>query len=138
MAGNTKLLGFGPDFKNPGKYILKLARWGGEAILEVEKDLVAELGRVCRDVLPTKPAQSEYLGKEFKAEYDPTYGTVNLTMSVQVAEKVAEMLNYYAADHMGVKCVDSVMAYSGSLHECVQAHRDYLNATGEPGVEDTH
>jgi hypothetical protein len=138
MAGNTKLLGFGPDFNHPGKYILKLARWGGEAIIEVEKGLVVELGRVCREVLPTKPRQSENLGKDFDAHYDPTYGIVGVKMSVPVAEKVAEMLNYYSCDHQGVKFVEDVMAYSTALHECVQDHRDYLNATGEPGVEDTH
>jgi len=137
MAGNTKLMGFGPDFKRPGKYVLKLARWGGEAILEVEKELVAELGRVCREVLPSKPAQSEYLGKDFQAVYDPNFGCVNVKMNMETTEKIAEILNYYAADHTGVKFVDAIMAYSTNLHECVQAHRDYLNATGEPGVKDT-
>ena len=141
MAGNTKLIGFGKDIKNPGKYILKLARWGGEIDIEIDREMAAKLEHACRENLPTKPKQSEHLGPNFKATYDPAYGVIGANFTIETAQELAATLSCFAAGVLaplkkGAR--ERLMAYSKNLCECVQDHKDYLIATEEPGVEDTN
>ena len=137
MAGNTKLIGFGKDIKNPDKYILKLARWGEEVDIEIDRGTVEKLEHACREKLPTQPKQYKYLGRNFKATYNPDYGMTDVKLTLEATEDLATILDYFVEEKLKSgdeeKCA-YFKGHSEGLRDCVQAHKDYLNAREEPGL----
>lgn len=132
MAGNTKFMGFSPDG------MVKLTRWGGEAMIEISKESVASLRIACFDGLPKKPPLHTVVSKPLRINYDETTGAVVMVLDPFDAEKIMSVL--VGADAEGEQIyktatIEVAKAASEKIKDAVQAHHDFINTDGEPGVE---
>ena len=129
MASNTKFLGFGPHG------VVQLERWGQKADARLPTEAIKELRRICYEVLPKQPP--ERMGglhpDEFAASYDESMGRVHLSLSPDMAFKMASFLTVACNDMPAVPDVLEIREWAAELIRCHQAHRDYLDLD-EPGV----
>jgi len=126
MAGNTKFMGFTPDGK------VQLERWKGKAIVDVSPESLSALRTACYQELPKQPDQRRRDDlDEFNAHYDDNVGRVVVDMDPEAAKYLASQLAFFRDSEV----VERVEPWVHSLNEAVQAHHDYHNKEGEPGVE---
>ena len=117
MAGNTKFMGFG----NQG--MVTLARWGGEALVEVSSESLDALRKACYEGLPKKPPVQVTVANT-KVEYDERQGRVEVRMLPERALELADL----------VEEKDPNLATE--LRFAHQEHVDFLDTSKEPGVDE--
>lgn len=133
MAGNTKLIGFTPDGK------VQLERWGIKVVVKVSERSLMFMRNACYQQLPSKPQQRKRDDlDDFNVQYDTDVGRIRLDLDVQTAEALAKRLEssqakFFVFRRAGAKRVG---AWIHSLKDAVQAHLDFHNASGEPGIDD--
>jgi len=133
MAGNTKLMGFTPEGK------VQLERWGCKAVVSVSPDSLSALRRACYTELPKKPTQrrrDDISG--WDVSYDEQVGRILLDLDVEKATILADLVAYRAAhsEELTDDLAEMLSCWASNLMSSVQAHHDYLNKDGEPGVAD--
>lgn len=125
MAGNTKLMGFTPEGK------VQLERWGGTATVMVSPESVAALRNACYSELPKKPGGKSDLDV-CHVSYDEHVGRVHVELDIDSAALLADCLE----SSSGFEKYEELESWSGRLKKAIQAHYDYHNREGEPGVTD--
>jgi hypothetical protein len=117
MAGNTKFMGFGI------KGMVTLARWGGEAHVEVSSDSLEALRKACYDGLPKKPPVQVTIANT-QVEYDDRQGRVEIRMLPERALELAEIIE------------EKDPNLASELRLAHQEHVEYLDTSKEPGVDE--
>jgi hypothetical protein len=118
MAGNTKLIGFGPGST------IELQRWGEKVQVKLELESIKALRAACYDQLPKKPPERLGSMEDFDVFYDESVGRVTLSLSPDMAKKISDVM----------APLDILMsAVAKELAVAHQAHLDYINVD-EPGV----
>lgn len=135
MAGNTRLVGFGPS-KAEKSGVIYLERWGGKATTLISEESLTNLRQACYEVLPKQPQQGKRDDlPDFNVHYDESVGRVVVDMDPETTQYLAQVLGGDVEEGLLIKG-DEVRAWVHSLKEAVQAHQDYHDVKGEPGVED--
>ena len=118
MAGNTKLIGFGI------KGMVTLARWGGEANVELSEESITALRQACHEGLPLKPPPQPVTSGTW-VDYDENQGAVRLRMEPAAALQLSKLLEQNAD-------------YAELAKKLAGAHKEHLayHDTKEPGVHE--
>jgi len=126
MAGNTKFMGFTPDGK------VQLERWGGKSTVAVSPESLSALRVACYSELPKGPQQRRRDDlDDFHVGYDEQVGRVRVDMDPATAAYLADRLEFFRDDEV----VEKIAPWANDLRVAVQAHHDYHNTDGEPGIE---
>ena len=122
MAGNTKFMGFGI------KGMVTLARWGGEAHVELSQESVEALRQACHDGLPMKPpVQLSTAGT--KVDYDEETGVVVVRLDPEKALELGNLLEESIKD----------VALAIDLKNAHKEHVAFNDVSKEPGIDErTH
>jgi len=128
MPGNTKLVGF----LNGNR--VQLERWGARTVVQLDEQAVGALRSACFNELPQRPVQdgTAHLD-DFRADYDSTVGRVHVDLSPRAATALANFLDVLVEKKWSSQ--EEMLPYAKKLRASVQAHEDFINAEGEPGVE---
>lgn len=123
MAGNTKFIGFLSDNR------IQLERWGVKAIVQLDASAIEVLRATCFSKLPKTPIQESSCHlDDFGAKYNEGVGRVYVDLSPRAAAYLGDILASLAVSDA------RELPWAAELRAAVQAHRDFHNAEGEPGV----
>ena len=135
MAGNTKLVGFGPRVEGkPG--IIHLARWNGEATVPISEESLENIRSACYNDLPKQPQQGKRDDlSNFRVHYDESVGRVHVDTSPQIAETLALLFEDCIKNDVPLNH-GMLREWVHSLKDAAQAHESYHNLQGEPGINE--
>jgi hypothetical protein len=102
-------------------------RWGGKETLQSPHATFVAIRDICHNKLPANPPRRPETMMRIK--YDPTFGWIEMTISPKDAERLAQHLS--GGDQLPE---DEVKALVYEMLEAVDAHKQFLNKEGEPGL----
>jgi len=135
MAGNTKLVGFGPRKKGvPG--VIHLSRWDGRTTVTVSEESLESLREACYKDLPQQPQQGKRDDlDDFRVQYDESVGRIHMDMVPMHAEALSLLLQDCLENDVPLNH-EILGSWIHSLKDAIQAHEDYHNKNGEPGINE--